>query len=341
MKTAILGAGSIGMIIGALLAKKGVDVTLIDANREHVAALNAKGAKIIGYMDETIPVHAITPDAMSGKFDLVLYAVKQTYNEAALTALLPHLHEGSLVATLQNGVPETAVAHYVGENRVLGCPVGWGATWIGPGVSELTSEPNKMTISLGAPGQVAPEAIDAVEKQLSLVCEVERVANLIGVRWTKLIVNATMSGMSAVIGSTYGDVLDNEKALTCVVHIGNEGIKAAGAAGIKLEPMQGTDINILAFENADTLAFCKEIYKMVFGPHRHLRASMLQDLEKGLKTEIDAINGLICQTGKRCGVSTPVNDAVVEIVHEAEAGKIRPNIALLERFILPELPVKG
>ena len=338
MKTAVLGAGSIGMIAGALMAKNGGDVTLVDANRDHVAALNAKGARITGFMDETIPVQAVTPDKMSGRYDLVLYAVKQTYNEAALTALLPHLHEKSLVATMQNGVPEPAVAKYVGESRLLGCPVGWGATWLGPGVSELTSERDKMTISLGTHGAVPPPAVDAVKMELSRICEIEPVENLVGVRWTKLIVNATMSGMSAVIGGTFGDVLDNEKALTCVVHIGDEAIRAAAAAGIRLEPMQGHDINILAFKTAEEMNFRREIYKLIFGPHRQLRASMLQDLDRGVRTEIDAINGVICETGRRHGVATPVNDEVVAVVHDAEAGKVRPNVSLLERFRLPVLP---
>ena len=338
MKTVILGAGSIGMIAGALMAKNGGDVTLVDANRDHVAALNAKGARIKGFMDETIPVRAVTPDKMSGSYDLVLYAVKQTYNEAALTALLPHLHEGSLVATMQNGVPEPAVAKYVGESRVLGCPVGWGATWLGPGVSELTSEKDKMTISLGAHGPVPPSAVDAVKMEMSRICEIEPVENLIGVRWTKLIVNATMSGMSTVIGGTFGDVLDNEKALTCVAHIGDEAIRAAAAAGIRLEPMQGHDINILAFKTAEDMNFRREIYKLLFGPHRNLRASMLQDLDRGVRTEIDAINGVICETGRSHGVPTPVNDGVVAVVHDAETGKVRPSVAMLERFRLPILP---
>ena len=338
MKTVVLGAGSIGMIAGALMAKNGGDVTLVDANRDHVAAINAKGARITGFMDETIPVQAVTPDKMSGRYDLVLYAVKQTYNEAALTALLPHLHEKSLVATMQNGVPEPAVAKYVGESRLLGCPVGWGATWLGPGVSELTSERDKMTISLGTHGAVPPPAVDAVKMELSRICEIEPVENLVGVRWTKLIVNATMSGMSAVIGGTFGDVLDNEKALTCVAHIGDEAIRAAAAAGIRLEPMQGHDINILAFKTAEEMNFRREIYKLIFGPHRQLRASMLQDLDRGVRTEIDAINGVICETGRRHGVATPVNDEVVAVVHDAEAGRVRPSASLLERFRLPVLP---
>jgi 2-dehydropantoate 2-reductase len=153
MKVAILGAGSLGTISGALITKNGGDVVLIDANKEHVEALNKNGATITGKMDITVPVKAITPDAMSGEYDLVLYLVKQTYNEAALKALVPHLHKDSIVCTLQNGVPEDAVAAHVGREKVMGCAVGWGATWLRPGVSELTSESEKMTLDVGETGR--------------------------------------------------------------------------------------------------------------------------------------------------------------------------------------------
>ena len=135
MKIAVIGAGSLGTIIGALLAKGGRDVILVDANEEHVKVLNKKGAKIVGFMELTTPVKAITPSQMEGTYDLVIYLVKTTYNNVALPQIIPHLHEESIVLTLQNGLPEDAVAEYVGARRTLGAAVGWGATWMAPGVS--------------------------------------------------------------------------------------------------------------------------------------------------------------------------------------------------------------
>ncbi|TGE34831.1 hypothetical protein E4K67_28570 [Desulfosporosinus fructosivorans] len=149
MRTAIMGVGSLGTIAGALITKNGGDVILIDANKEHVKALNEKGATITGTMELNIPVKAITPDEMTGVYDVVLYLVKQTYNEVALKQLLPHLGPDSVVCTLQNGVPEEAVAEIIGKERTLSGTVGWGATYVGPGVSMLTSDPNKMSYDIG------------------------------------------------------------------------------------------------------------------------------------------------------------------------------------------------
>ncbi|PKN34847.1 MAG: 2-dehydropantoate 2-reductase [Deltaproteobacteria bacterium HGW-Deltaproteobacteria-19] len=338
MKVAILGAGSLGTISGALITKNGGDVVLIDANREHVEALNKNGATITGKMDITVPVKAITPDAMSGEYDLILYLVKQTYNESALKALVPHLHKDSIVCTLQNGVPEDAVAAHVGREKVMGCAVGWGATWLRPGVSELTSESDKMTLDVGELDGTIRDRTKAVAAILEKICPTEITTNLPGIRWSKLLINATLSGMSAALGCTFGEVLDNEKALACVALIGNETIAVVHKLGVALEKIQGADLNILAFQTQAEMAARAGIYKMVFGPHRLLKASMLQDIEKGLKTEIDAINGIVCENGRKTGVPTPINDTVVSIVKGIEQGKYKAVFDNLSIFQLTKLP---
>jgi len=338
MKIAIVGVGSLGTITGALIAKKGFDVVLVDANKEHVDELNRNGATITGTMELTVPVTAITPDQMEGTYDVVLYLVKQTNNDAALTGLLPHLREDSVVCTMQNGVPEEKVAEYVGREKVLGCAVGWGATWVKPGVSELTSSPDKMTFDLGELDGSTTDRVKKVAEILESVCPVIITDNLTGIRWTKLLINATFSGMSAVLGCTFGDVLDDRKALTCVAHIANEIIQVVDAIGVTMEPMQGADLKMLAFKTKAEMEAKFAIYEAVFRPHALLKASMLQDIEKGLKTEIAAINGVVCETGRAVNVPTLIDDTVVAIVKGIEEGKYTPVFENLAMFTLPEVP---
>jgi 2-dehydropantoate 2-reductase len=337
MSITLMGAGSLGTIIGALTVKNGVDIVLIDANKEHVDALNKNGATVTGKMELNVPVRAITPDQMSGIYDVVLYVVKQPHNEVALKQLLPHLGEDSIVCTLQNGVPEDEVAAIVGRERTIGCTVGWGATWLSPGVSMLTSEPHKMSYDIGELDGKITDRVKKVAEILKLSAPTEVVTNLPGVRWTKLLVNATFSGMSAVLGCTYGEVMDNEKALGCVSHIANETLSVTAALGINLEPIQGHDLRILSFRNKQEMKAKFPVYKMVWGPHRMLKASMLQDLEKGRKTEIGAINGVISDYGRTANVPTPVNDKVVEIVKGIEEGKYAYSFSTLDMFELPEV----
>ncbi|UYI77547.1 MAG: NAD(P)-binding domain-containing protein [Fusobacterium varium] len=143
MKIGILGCGAMGTVMGAYMTKNGLEVEMIDSYKEHVDMLNKNGAHIIGTVDMRVPVKAITPEEMKGIYDIIFLFTKQTVNDVVLKNLLPHLNENSTVCTLQNGVPEHFVAEYVGEKRTVGGTVLWGATFIKPGVSELTQDITK------------------------------------------------------------------------------------------------------------------------------------------------------------------------------------------------------
>jgi len=143
MRIAIVGCGAMGTVMGALLTKNGCPVDMVDIYQAHVDKLNTLGAHIVGKMDELIPVKALTPDQMEGCYDIVFLFTKQTANDQILPVLCEHLHEGSTVCTLQNGVPEFYVSEYIGKERTVGGTVLWGATFVGPGCSELTQDISK------------------------------------------------------------------------------------------------------------------------------------------------------------------------------------------------------
>ncbi|RNB90482.1 ketopantoate reductase family protein [Brevibacillus fluminis] len=328
MRTAIMGAGSLGTIIGAFLSREGVSVELIDTNVAHVEALNRHGATVNGFTECTVPVIAYTPDQMNGTYDLVLLLTKQTYNQQVLSALLPFLHSDSIVCTLQNGVPEERVAAIVGRERVIGGAVGFGATWNGPGVSQLTTPLEtvaRYAFEIGELDGSDSSRIRHVQELLGHVGGCHVVFNLLSIKWSKLLINATFSGMSAALGCTFGDVLEDERAMACVAQIADETIKVAHAQDIRLTHMQGKDLEELALAPGETFLVKLPIYRHVFAPHAALKASMLQDLERGLPTEIDWMNGLICQKGRQLGIPTPFNDRVVALVKAAEAAGLRPD----------------
>ena len=206
MRIAILGCGAMGTVMGAFLTRNGCPVDMVDNYQAHVDALNEKGAHIVGMVDMTVPVRAMTPEQMEGIYDLVFLFTKQTANDQVLPALLPHLGEHSTVCTLQNGVPEPYVAGYVGENRTVGGTVLWGATFVGPGESELTQniQMNDHLFEIGEMDGSVGERIQAVADVLGYMGRPAKVTDqLMASRWGKLINNACMSGMSAVCGSTF------------------------------------------------------------------------------------------------------------------------------------------
>ncbi|QDR79226.1 ketopantoate reductase family protein [Sporomusa termitida] len=334
MRTAILGAGALGIIIGARMTQNGQQVDLIDSFKENVDALNSNGATVTGFLEMHQPVKALTPAEITGTYDLILLLTKQTANETALPKLLPHLHKESVVCTLQNGVPEESVASYVGRERTIGGAVGFGATWLKPGVSELTSTMEaveKFAFEIGEIDGVVRPRLEKVKEVLSTAGGTTILTNLMGIRYTKLLMNSTFSGMSAALNGTFSDVLANPKAMICVAHIADEVIKVCHGLGYRMVEMQGSDFEFLELNNKAEIPSKMDFYKKVWGRHNN-KASMLQDLEKGKKTEIDYINGVVCRGGSKCGIPTPFNDKVVELVKEAEARGGVNDFSYLERF---------
>ena len=334
MRTAILGAGALGIIIGALMTKNGKQVDLIDSYQENVDALNADGARVTGNLELHWPVTALTPQEMRGAYDLILLLTKQTANETALPRLLPHLHPDSIVCTLQNGIPEDGVAAIIGRERTIGGAVGFGATWLRPGVSELTSTleaVEKFAFEIGELDGVVRPRLETVKEILSAAGGTTILTNLMGIRWTKLLMNATFSGMSAALGCSFRDLLADEKAMTCIAHIADETIKVCHGKGYRMVEMQGADMEFLELGSKADIAGKMDFYRKVWGRHNN-KASMLQDLEKGNNTEIDHINGVVCRSGRECGIATPFNDKVVEIVKQAEARRTVTDFGNLARF---------
>ena len=321
MRIAMVGAGAMGMIIGALIAKGGEDIVLVDVNEPHVRAMNENGARITGHMELTVPVKAIVPADMEGVYDLVIYLVKTTYDDVALPEILPYIGDDSMVITLQNGVPEERVAEAVGRERTLGGAIGWGATFVGPGVSELTYEPVEMTYDIGEMDGSLSKRIEAVKAVLDMAGEAHISTNLAGTRWVKLMVNVSMSGLSTALDCTYGDILDDDKATIAALSIILETLKTAKALGVTMEPLKGVDPNVMVDVVKESEENAVKVFRMIYERAREQVASMLQDVRRGIPCEVETLNGYLSKKSAEAGVSTPVNDKVAEIIRGIEAGK--------------------
>ncbi|ANF95917.1 ketopantoate reductase family protein [Paenibacillus bovis] len=340
MRVAILGAGSLGTIVGAYLSAGGVNIELIDTYQAHVDALNQTGAKVVGTTEFAAPVKAVIPDHKSGKYDLVLLLTKQLYNDVVLQELLPFLNEDSVVCSLQNGIPEQNVAAIVGEQRVIAGSVEFGATFIEPGVSRLTTEYTQFknyAFQIGELNGEMTERIQRIQSVLELVGGTHVSDNLVGTKWSKLLINNAFSGLSAALNGEYGDILDHETAITSAVHIADETIKAGHAADVTFAKMGGFDIASLELHSEQDIPGRIQTFRMVMEPSRLLKASMLQDLEKKRKTEIKYINGVVPDIARDKGIPTPFNDLVVQLVQAAEEAQSVPdfdtNIQAFEKLL--------
>ena len=157
--------------------------------------------------------------------------------------------------------------------------------------------------------------------------------NFLGTRWSKLLINAAFSGMSAVLGCTFGEAANPKPSRRIVQRLIKECIDVCDASGIKIEPVQGKDIvKLLDYRNPFKKAVSFFIIPLAIKKHALLKASMLQDIERGKKTEVDSINGAVCAQGRKVGVPTPCNDKIVEIIHRIENGELRAERANLRFF---------
>ncbi len=343
MRIALLGAGAMGTIIGALLSKIGEDVELVDSYVAHVEALQKNGAHIIGGIDEVIPVKARLESELSGKYDLIISLTKQTTMRESLKNAMPFTHDETIILSLQNGIPEDIVAEFVGIERVMGGGMEFSGTFIEAGVSKLASAKDTLGISFGR----ATGVVDDKAKEIQMMFQkalghCELTDNLMGVRYTKLTDNSCFSGLATAFGCLVGDILDNRKAMECIAYIGRECAEIIEAK--EMNPVELFGLcpikERISFTTKEELDEVIAYWTKIYTPYRSQKASMIQDLEKGRVCEINQINGKFIEEGKKLNIQTPFNHQVVEMVMEIQnkeytlADAWEKNI---ERFEIPKL----
>ncbi len=330
---AIYGAGSLGTVLGAYITNSGCPIDLINRNRAHVQALREHGARIRGTVNITAAVHAITPDEMEGVYDIILLLTKQLDNETVVTRLRDFLAEDGVIVTLQNGLPEPLIAQIVGSHRTMGCTVEWGATMSAPGECVMTSAPDSLSFHMGRMDGISDDRFHIVKTLLERMCPVYEEENLLGARWSKLLINATFSGLGTVVGGTFGDVSGVAAARRVAVRCLKECIDVGHSCGVTFAPVQGKNITKLFYYNgALKRAFATALIPIAMKKHRAIEPSMLQDIKHGKACEIDAINGVVCRVGRQNGIPTPINDRIVDIIKREQNGELVPQASNITLF---------
>ncbi len=327
----VIGAGAIGGVIAARLIRYGCDVTVVDANPHQVAALTNPGLWFEA--PDVAGIHVSfqaveRPDQLSGVFDYGLVTVKSPVLETALRPLA-EVGRVDTYVSLGNGLVQERIAEIVTPHRLVVGLVEWGATNLGIArVRQTTLAP----IVIGELDDTVSPRLARLRDVLSLTAEVEIACDLTARIWSKLLLNSTFSALGAITGLLYGEIVANALGFQLALALWEEGYEVAVAAGIRPAPLVDIDPEELLAREPVQLPRAASALERLMHRLGATKASMLQDLEHGIATEVDVINGGVVSTGRRVSRSTPLNDGIVSIVHEYENGVGRPSIDALDRL---------
>ena len=348
-RIAVIGAGAIGAVIGAYLIREGYDVTLIDQWSAHVEKIKSQGLKVNDVKGEfTVKAKALHLSDVSHlrePFDIVFLCVKSYDTRWSTYLIEPFLKPTGFILPTQNSLNDEIVGSIVGFNRTIGCiPLVAGEVH-DPGYVIRTDPMTTRCFDVGELIGLATTRVQKVVKTLQSVGPTELTTNIWGARWSKLVMNSMGSALAGIIGPAFASLDDRQQEtfnLVSVV-IGCEAARVGAALGVVLEPMFGlpphyfTDVIDIGGARALKAKFEEEVRRH-FPPERARRLgvperpSLLQDVLKGRRTEIDYLNGLVVKKGQEAGVPTPVNQAITELMKEVEEGKVKPSLSNLERL---------
>ncbi len=306
LRIAIFGIGAMGCLFGARLSPL-ADVTLFGTWPEQIAALGAGPLRVIYPDGHEEPValramptaDALRQTALRGAFEVALVLTKSSRTRLAGQSAAWLLRPDGLAVTLQNGLGNYEIlTWHVGPGRAALGVTTQGAATDGPGV-----------LRVGGTGTTHLTGCGAVTELAGLLnragLETHCVDDVSGLLWGKLAINAAINPLTALLRVPNGALLESAQARAIM-----------GAAAREVAAVAAAQNIALAFPDPAATA---EAVARLTAPNR---SSMLQDVERGAPTEIDAICGAVVREGARLGVETPVNallDSLVRALDELAA----------------------
>jgi 2-dehydropantoate 2-reductase len=310
----IYGAGAIGSILGGFLHKIGRPVTFVGRG-EHFRAISEIGLAVTGIWGEHfVPAKEVRTQSSSNpdrKFPVILLCVKSKDTEASAKEAAPLLQEGGIMVSMQNGLNNwEIIAHEVGEARTVGARVIFGAEIVKPGEAVVTV--NADDVLLGEPFlPVNGIALQTLQQDLARSGIPARIVNtqeIWAAIWGKVLYNSSLNPLGALLEVPYGDLGKSQETKEIIRIVIKEIFAVMRAKGVKV-----------AYRDADD--YYQYLLDKQLPPTVDHRASMLQDIEIGRKTEIDALNGAISQYAKKHGIATPYNDLLTSLIKFKEMKK--------------------
>ena len=354
-RIAVLGAGGIGGSIAAYLLRDGHDVAVIDQWSAHVDRIKSDGLKLTDPHGEfTVPAKALHLSEVSNlreQFDVVYLSVK-TYDTPWATYLIePYLKPTGVILPAQNALNDELVASIVGYPRTIGCVPSYSAAVYEPGHIVRTDPGATSAFTVGELSGAITPRVREVADALKAVGPSEATDNIWGARWSKLVVNCMANALSGLIGPAFSSLTQEQADLAGLIRVvaGSEVVRVALALGVEIEAISGipawqfaeattadavSAIKARLDEAAAWVKVTPEQRKRLGVPYR---PSLLQDVIKGRRTEVDFLNGYVARKGEEISVPAPMNQAITALMKQVESGDIDPdpsNLRKLETYLV-------
>lgn len=308
MRIAIIGCGAIGSIYASHLARlDDVEVHAYDVWEEHVRTIRQTGLRVTGDRDFTVRFHATSNPDEIPRCDAGILATKATHVEDAMEQTRDLFGPDSPVASVQNGLgSERIMARYV--DRILAGSTFQAGKILGPGrilfeVSEVSFLPSGETTALGPWGDSS--TLEDARTLTGLLndsgLDAAAVEDIEGVKWTKLIYNASTNPPGALCRMFQAHATEYEPTRGLFRDLVEECAAVARAHDVSL--------------TVDPWAMVEAVANEISGEHR---ASMLDDVLQKNPTEIDFITGAVVRAGREAGVETPRNETILALVKGLE-----------------------
>jgi 2-dehydropantoate 2-reductase len=314
-RIAIIGAGAIGSMLGALLSRAGQDVTLIGRS-EHLNAISQNGLIVNGVLG-TFATHPTTAEILNELPDFAFLTVKTQDVLPALQTNLPFLG-GVTVVTFQNGLrSDELVATLLPRAQIISTVVNSGASYLTPGTVTINYSGS---LVVGRPFGTHDYEVDLVAGILRAAIPTAVSDNIQGAHWLKLIVNLN-NAFPAMTNLTIPQVYANSYLRQLAVRVMREGLKVAKGANIQLESLPGTSVGLIQLMAKLPIQLASQLLGAnirKIDSEWPLMGSTLQSLRRGRPTEIDYLNGEIVRLGQQLSIPTPLNATIVEVVHQIE-----------------------
>jgi len=301
MKIVIVGPGAIGCLFAAMLGRGGHEVWILARNPERAQVFARRNLWISGVNEEFTAKARVTANADEiGTAGLVLIAVKSYDTEGAAETAAPVVGKGTSILTLQNGLGNIDVlTHTFGSKNVLGGVTSQGATLLAPGQVRHAGE--GLTVIGELDGTFTERARTICEELTGSGIRCELTADLDSELWGKLAVNTGVNAVATLAGVRNGGILESRSLRSLMRAAVSETVRVAQAKEI-----------VLPEEDMESYAegVCQRTADNV--------NSMLQDVQRQRRTEVDAINGAVIKEGIATHIATPTNVVLAELIRGLE-----------------------